>query len=357
VAAPVTSGVWSAQDTTPAQIDAALRRLLVERAAEERLNAPARVLNLVVVVDREWKGEIANRLERVGRYHPSRTIMCAVEPGRTALDAWATIVGEEPDAPRAVGTAREQVEIDVGERHLRHLDTIVDAVLVAGVTTVVWSPHGHPEAVDSLLGLATAVLIDSIEQDDASEALARAEELAARAYVVDLAWLRTTPWRERIAATFDPPAWRGALAELSGVTVRHHPDSTPAALLLLGWLSSRLGWRVSRMSWTPGSAERHGRARSRKGEVSLRLRPDPTMPVPGLSGVTLETASGVLIALDRGPGGLRARRRDRKGHEEEWAVLGASRGEGGILGEGVRQALLRDPTYRPALAAARTFEP
>jgi glucose-6-phosphate dehydrogenase assembly protein OpcA len=139
--------------------------------------------------------------------------------------------------------------------------------------------------------------------------------------------------------------------------VRHHPDSTPAALLLLGWLSSRLGWRVSRMSWTPGSAERHGRARSRKGEVSLRLRPDPTMPVPGLSGVTLETASGVLIALDRGPGGLRARRRDRKGHEEEWAVLGASRGEGGILGEGVRQALLRDPTYRPALAAARTFEP
>ena len=34
-------------------------------------------------------------------------------------------------------------------------------------------------------------------------------------------------------------------------------------------------------------------------------------------------------------------------------VLGASRGEAGILGEGVRQALLRDPTYKPALSAAR----
>jgi hypothetical protein len=33
-------------------------------------------------------------------------------------------------------------------------------------------------------------------------------------------------------------------------------------------------------------------------------------------------------------------------------VLGASRGEGGILGEGIRQALLRDPSYAPALAAA-----
>jgi hypothetical protein len=34
-------------------------------------------------------------------------------------------------------------------------------------------------------------------------------------------------------------------------------------------------------------------------------------------------------------------------------VLGASRGEAGILGEGVRQALLRDPTYKPAFEAAR----
>jgi hypothetical protein len=36
-------------------------------------------------------------------------------------------------------------------------------------------------------------------------------------------------------------------------------------------------------------------------------------------------------------------------------VLGASRGEAGILGQGLRQALLRDPTYAPALAAARTL--
>jgi hypothetical protein len=38
-------------------------------------------------------------------------------------------------------------------------------------------------------------------------------------------------------------------------------------------------------------------------------------------------------------------------------ILGASRGEGGILGEGIRQALLRDPTYAPALGAARSMAP
>jgi hypothetical protein len=45
----------------------------------------------------------------------------------------------------------------------------------------------------------------------------------------------------------------------------------------------------------------------------------------------------------------------RDGREQSWTVLGASRGESGILGEGVRQALLRDPTYKPALEAGRAL--
>ena len=63
------------------------------------------------------------------------------------------------------------------------------------------------------------------------------------------------------------------------------------------------------------------------------------------------------MSLDRGPGGLTAHRRKRDGGEWRWTVLGASRGERGILGEGVRQALLRDPTYRPAVEAARAMLP
>ena len=79
LAAAVTEDVWSASNTTPDAIDEALRRMLHERHAENHALAPARVLNLIVIVDREWKGEIANRLALVGRYHASRTILCAVE--------------------------------------------------------------------------------------------------------------------------------------------------------------------------------------------------------------------------------------------------------------------------------------
>ena len=99
--------VWSEQDTNPDAIEAALRELLRQRhAANERL-APARVLNLVVIVDREWKGEIANRLERAGRYHASRTVLCAVEDGRDTLDAVATVSYDEP-RERDRGDARDR---------------------------------------------------------------------------------------------------------------------------------------------------------------------------------------------------------------------------------------------------------
>ena len=68
--------VWAEQDTSPAAIEAALRELEMRRAAEHAGFVPARVLNLVAVVDREWRGEIANRLDSVGRYHASRTVLC-----------------------------------------------------------------------------------------------------------------------------------------------------------------------------------------------------------------------------------------------------------------------------------------
>jgi hypothetical protein len=91
--------VWSERDTNPADIEAALRDLLKQRRAEGEAYAPARVLNLVVIADRDWRGEILNRLEKVGRYHASRTILCAVEEGRDEIDAVATMEAP-PRAPR-----------------------------------------------------------------------------------------------------------------------------------------------------------------------------------------------------------------------------------------------------------------
>jgi glucose-6-phosphate dehydrogenase assembly protein OpcA len=342
--------VWRERDTSPSKVEAALRQLLIERYHDEDAFVPARVLNLVVVVDGEFRGEVENRLERVGRYHPSRLVLCSVHPRRTTIDAWCSVATEKAEGPFSLG--REQVELELGERHLKALDTIVDPLLVPDLATVVWAPHAHTEAVDSLRRLMQVVLVDSQDEPDLHAALARSGELLESAYVVDLAWLRSTPWRERVAAAFDPPALRPGLGEISAVTVRHRGDSAAAAVLFCGWLCSRLGWRPG--SFADGDGKRRSaRARARRGEVSLRLDEVEQPGAPGLAGVTIEMASGGSVSLDRGPGGLKSVRRARDGTEQVWTVLGASRGEAGILGEGVRQALLRDPTYKPALSAAR----
>src|SRR6185437_6326784 len=311
--------VWSEQGTTPDRIEAALRKLLAERHAESGRYVPARVLNMIAFVDDEWSGEIANRLRGVGRYAASRLIVLSYEPGRERLDARASIASDADPAPGELALLRETVIVKLGDRHLDDLDTIADPLVVTDLPTLLWSPHGHREAVDELLGLAQAALVDSIEEPVWRTAIDRACALAERVYVVDLAWLRSTPWRERVAATFDRGHMRAELARLNAVTVRHHPDSTVAAMLLLGWLASRLGWALQQAE-IASEKLREGRlsatARADGREVSLALQADPHLTVPGLAGLDLSSESGLRISLDRGPGGLHARRRDGDGSSE-----------------------------------------
>jgi glucose-6-phosphate dehydrogenase assembly protein OpcA len=350
----VSEDIWSEQDTTPDDVDDALRDLLRARHAANNALVPARVLNLVVVVDRSWKGEIANRLERVGRYHASRTILCAVEPGRTTIDARVVMSYEEPAAD-GVGVILEHIEIDVGDVHLANLESVIDPIRAAEIPTMIWCPHGHREAIDSLLPITDVILLDSDDESEPTVALEQAAELLESVYVVDLAWLRTTPWRERLAATFDPPVRQELLWQIGLMATRHQATSTASAALLAGWLASRLHWEPTCL--TPhGRGELRGIAHAGERDIEIRLDSSDQL-VPGLTGVTVSVPDGWSLSLDRASGGLCANRRSEDGTESTWKVLGASRGEGGILGEGVRQALLRDPTYGPALSCARAFCP
>ena len=346
MASTATDAVWSAQDTTPGEIEEALRHLLVERHAESDGYVPARVLNLVCIVDREWSGEIANRLRRVGRYHASRTIVCAVSERQRTIDAVASVAAGAAPTDGSQVLTQETVILHIGPEHLAHLETIVDPLVITDLTTVVWAPHGHWQAVEALRGLTQCVLLDSMDDPDVAGALRRAQALLVQRYVVDLAWLRSTPWRERIAMVFDPPRRRQRLQEIAGLRIRNAPESGAAALLVCGWMRSRL-------DWPQGQLVRNGlgSAIGSMGPVDVRLD-SVAQDVPGLSGLTLQFRDGGELALDRGRGGLHATSRNADGTERRWTLLGASRGEGGILGEGIRQSLLRDPTYGQALDAA-----
>src|SRR5262249_17378266 len=159
-----------------------------------------------------------------------------------------------------------------------------------------------------------------VDGPDVGEALSHACALTDDAYVVDLAWLRSTPWRERIAGAFDPPDARAELQAIDRVEIRHHPDSEASALLMLGWLSPPLGWTPRQLerdgAGLRGSADAGGR------EVALSATPDVALTVRGLATVALHVADGRELQLDRGPGGLRAHDRGPGGDEREWTIMG-----------------------------------
>jgi glucose-6-phosphate dehydrogenase assembly protein OpcA len=311
---------------------------------------PPRVLNLVVIVDAGLRDGVEERLRRAGRLQPSRLVVCAVQDGCRGIIARAGVgVDDAHDLPGRIALAYERVEITVGPQHLSTLDTIVDLLLVPDLTTLVWAPQGHNDGVDALRHLAESVLIDSQDGRDVVTTLAHATDLASDTYVIDLAWLRSTPWRERVAALFVPADLRPELDAIAGVTVRHREDSLAAALLFAGWLCSRLQWQPSQLAGARGTLSGH--AGSAQRDVRIRLEAVDMQP-PGLDGVTIELASGAAVSFDRAPGGLRTTRRGARDRERVRTLFGASRGETGILGDAMRQALLRDPIYRPALHCA-----
>ncbi|HKR99736.1 MAG TPA: glucose-6-phosphate dehydrogenase assembly protein OpcA, partial [Candidatus Dormibacteraeota bacterium] len=63
----------------------------------------------------------------------------------------------------------------------------------------------------------------------------------------DFAWERTREWRQMIAQAFASPNAQQRLQAIRSVTIESSGDHSPAqALLLAGWLASRLGWEHPR---------------------------------------------------------------------------------------------------------------
>ena len=332
-------------------------RLVVELHAENaRLRPRARAeprLRRRPRVERRGRQPAARRraLPRVAAPSSARS-----SRGATTIDATASVAAERRARARASSSLlRETIVLTVGEQHVPHLDSIVDPLVVTDLATVVWSPHGHHEAVDALLRLAQVVLHDSVDEPEPRDGARRApRELAERAYVVDLAWLRTTPWRERVAAYFDPP--RGAAA--AARAQRGHRAPRPGlgrspALLFLGWLSTRLGWKPDALVRHDGGAAPARRAR---GAAGRRAALEPVeQDVPGLrGGDASRPPTATSLSLERGagrPGGDAARR--ATGASATWTVLGASRGEARDPRRGDPPGAAARPDLRARAARAR----
>jgi glucose-6-phosphate dehydrogenase assembly protein OpcA len=227
---------WAADDIRLDDVERALCELR-EAAAHEDEGPDLRtsVMTHIAWVPREWQEAALETLAGLAERHPSRAIILFPEPSASdGLDARATMLAYSlPGARRHV--AAEVVELRLRGNRARVPASLVLPLLIPDLPVFVrWRgqpPFGGDE-LEQLVDLADRLVVDSSEWPDLPQAYARLAGLFERVACSDIAWRRTAGARTELAALWP------AIAELSEVEVSARPAE---ALLLQGWLRSRLG--------------------------------------------------------------------------------------------------------------------
>lgn len=295
-------------------------RSLWEEASREATQAGQegvlrlREINLVVYAAGDSVAErVSQVIARLAQRHPARAIILLDvgldAPGAGATDAWVSAACYlTPAGERHV--CWEQVTIPAWGRAADLLDTTALPVLVPHLPTVLWWP-GRPDLRGDVLrrlGDVTDLLV--VDSAGFTRPLAGLGDLAALVktdsrnyHVNDLNWGRLTLWREMVAEIFDDPGRLARLSEVRRVRVTYGAEDvyeSPArtvapaaarALLMAGWLATRLGWHLGEEGWeAAGQAFRTvlRDSASSSGSVELELEPR----------VLSAAASGGLVSVE-----------------------------------------------------------
>ena len=226
---------WFAEDVCLADVDSALARLRAQAAAEAT-SMRTSVMTHLAWVPPAWVEPARAALEGMVELHPSRTILLFPEPDAqdNRIDARAEVQRwQVPDTDR--GLVTEVVELTLRGSRTQAPASIVEPLLISDLPVFLrWRgepPWGAPE-LEQLVGVADRLIVDSTEWDDVPDSYRRLAELFPRCAASDIAWARTSRWREHLATLWP------SVADVRTVGVR---GTAAQAWLLCGWLRSRLG--------------------------------------------------------------------------------------------------------------------
>lgn len=260
------------------------------------------VLNLVVgVPNNDVANHVTNVIAQLTDRYPNRAIVVQVSPEADAasLDAWVQAHCQVPGPDRRQ-VCCEQITVSAQGEVAAQVSSIVLPLLVPDVPVVLWWPHGEPFNVpvfERLCAFADRVVIDTSTFEQPEQSVEAMAALLEHDYAIsDLVWGRLTSWRELTAQFFDMPNKLPLLYQISRVTIEYtaKPDARlnrSSALLLIGWLASRLGWTPAGSARDEPAATTLVLQRNDGQPVEVTLRPvaTPNAEAGMLTGMVLET--------------------------------------------------------------------
>lgn len=233
---------------------------VIEAGSAEQVYMHTSTVNVIVAVDTESDAKRAvDNLSQLIDYSPSR-LLILVRKGRPDEDERFSvhIKVEEYEHTRGVAPVRlETITILAPLGNDQSLASLSSPLLIPDLPDVLYVPYG-PIAdnglVSNLREQVDILIADSIWMRDTGATLAALASHNTRQDVgdiSDIAWSRLHVWRQLIAQFFDQPAALESLATIEEVHITFASVAADgrggrsSALLLAGWLATRLGWRAS----------------------------------------------------------------------------------------------------------------
>jgi Glucose-6-phosphate dehydrogenase subunit len=203
------------------------------------------VMTHIAWVPERWAEQARGTLMGLAERHPSRTILLFPSP-----DEPDDVLEGEVDFRCFVRGGHEKeicsevISIRLCGKRAAAPASVVTPLLVSDLPVFLrWRgplPFGAGE-LEQMVGVVDRLVVDSSEWTDVRANFARLPELFDRVAASDISWARTLPWRAA-AADLWPDVRDAAVVRVAG------PE--PEALLLRGWLSTRLG-HVVRLEHEP----------------------------------------------------------------------------------------------------------
>ena len=227
----------------------------------------ASIFNLLVYVSsRTEASKLDEMLTDITAARPCRAILIVADAD-TPEETLTAEVTSRCTLPSASSkqVCCEQVTISAGEAQVDEVPSAIAPLLISDLPVYLWW-HAVPRLADKsmfrrLVDLSDRVVIDSAHfrdpEADLTSMAAVLTETPRWTALSDLNWARLTAWRALLAGFYDIADYRPLLNRLKRVTIKYAPATTDSAviparaLLLGGWLASRLGWSVQ-----PGTANR-----------------------------------------------------------------------------------------------------
>lgn len=235
-AVPVHAEEWVGEDVGLADVERALGEL--RDASAEGTEGPdlrTSVMTHLAWVPAEWREAAMDTLAGLEERHPSRGILLFPEPSAVdGIDAKVSVLAFPLRGGRR-HVAAEVIQLTLRGQCVAAPASIVTPLLISDLPVFLrWRgelPFGARE-LEQMLGVCDRLVVDSVEWKDPAGAYPQLEPVFAQTAVSDIAWRRTWPWRRALAGLWPEIGEAGEL-RVTGPLAE--------ALLLVGWLRSRLG--------------------------------------------------------------------------------------------------------------------